>query len=57
METILKRDDFLKLLVRTVPKILCKDNKEAEQAIIRFAMECFDQGIELERNGKIEIQL
>lgn len=57
METITKRDDYLRLLVRIVPKALLNGNREAEQALIRFAMECFDQGIELAQNGSIEIQL
>jgi hypothetical protein len=55
--TITKRDEYLKLLVSTAPKSLSLGIFEAEQAILRLCMECFDQGIELERNGKIEIKL
>jgi hypothetical protein len=54
---ILTEKEYLKMMVRFVPKTLCKDNKEAESAILRLCMECFEHGRILEREGKLEVQL
>ena len=49
--------EYLKFMVRYTPQALCKDNKEAEYAIIRLCMECFEHGRILEREGKLEVNL
>ena len=55
--TIIDEKEYLKLMVRFVPKALCNGNKEGQDAIIRLCMECFHHGMMLQRDGKLEIKL
>lgn len=53
--TVEEYNQYLRLLVRLVPDVLYKGNKKAEQALIRLCMECFEHGIEFEKNGKLKV--
>jgi hypothetical protein len=55
--TIEKYNDFLRLLVRTVPEVLYKGNKKAEDALIRLLAQCFSDGVEFGRDGRVEVAL
>jgi uncharacterized protein YggU (UPF0235/DUF167 family) len=55
--TVEKYNDFLRLLVRAVPNALYKGNKKAEDALIRLLAQCFSDGVEFGRDGKVEVAL
>ena len=55
--TINNEKDYLRTIVRFVPTTLYKGNKEAETAIIRLCVECFEHGMTLQRDKKLEITL
>jgi hypothetical protein len=59
METVVvdKENQYLRLLVRTVPEVLWKGNKKAEDALIRLLAQCFSDGVELGKSGKVEVAL
>jgi hypothetical protein len=59
METVVvdKENQYLRLLVRTVPEVLWKGNKKAEDALIRLLAQCFSDGVEFGRDGRVEVVL
>lgn len=59
METVLieQQKHYLMMMVKLVRESMCKDNKEAEASIVRLCMECFEHGVEFERNGKVTVCL
>ena len=59
METVVvdKENQYLRLLVRTVPQALWKGNKKAEDALIRLLAQCFSDGVEFGRDGRVEVAL
>jgi hypothetical protein len=59
METVVvdKENQYLRLLVRTVPEVLYKGNKKAEDALIRLLAQCFSDGVEFGRDGRVEVVL
>jgi hypothetical protein len=59
METVVvdKENQYLRLLVRTVPEVLYKGNKKAEDALIRLLAQCFSDGVEFGRDGRVEVAL
>ena len=59
METVVvdKESQYLRLLVRTVPEVLYKGNKKAEDALIRLLAQCFSDGVEFGRDGRVEVAL
>ena len=59
METVVvdKENQYLRLLVRTVPEVLWKGNKKAEDALIRLLAQCFSDGVEFGRDGRVEVAL
>jgi hypothetical protein len=59
METVVvdKENQYLRLLVRTVPEVLYKGNKKAEDALIRLLAQCFSDGVEFGKSGKVEVVL
>jgi len=58
-ETVIieQKKHYLMLMVKLVPKSLYKDNKKAEDSLIRLMMEVFEHGIEFGETGKVEVVL
>jgi hypothetical protein len=59
METVVvdKENQYLRMLVRAVPQALWKGNKKAEDALIRLLAQCFSDGVEFGRDGRVEVAL
>ena len=52
-----EREQYLKLIIRTVPEVLFKGNKKAEDALVHLCMKCFTDGVTFGELGKIEVEL
>ena len=59
METVVvdKENQYLRMLVRAIPNAMHKGNKKAEDALIRLLAQCFSDGVEFGRDGKVEVAL